>query len=485
MAKPENPAETPVNARLHRPVQRGVPARESYAEPARDPADFQALPPAPQVGFAARERTSDAGDAFDTTRGLSDPSLVDGAAAAHDTPFHDTTRDLASPELLADADLHDDVDDAPQLEYADGPLADGPLADDGFIDDAELEAVMAGDAALADGEPPDEPEPGPPPGVEPRPGLAWARPEGSASRTPIVPIATLERPSSRLELTPSPVPRVALAPATGAVDISLVPGPHVMGGRNLPTLAAQHLVGRRPRRPARAVTAPPPSARSREPRSAFALARDVRSSKGEIVLGLTIGLGVSLLLAGVGQAYLRGDALAGAVAEESESAQLESVTLSARPEASAAEPRRSASPEAASPEAASPEVASPEAGEGAEPRRAQAAKQPASKGSTSGGSSGEAALFAAVSKRAEPGAASVSAKSTAPSSSSARATPPRATSPRRSARAASEVAEAQPRAAAAPAPTASPNVAPAERPPASAAPLTPAQSAGLGLDLPL
>lgn len=169
-----------------------------------------------------------------------------------------------------------------------------------------------------------------------RPGLAWVRPgisTGSATRGAVeVPVANLEPPSmSRFDLTPSPVPRVALAPATGSVDVSLVPGPHAAGSRNMPTLAAQHLVGRRPRRPAAAaVTVPPPPLGARESRMAAGLARDVRSSKGEIVVGLTIGLGVSLLLAGLGQAYLRGE---GAIAvEENAASRLEVVTLSARPD---------------------------------------------------------------------------------------------------------------------------------------------------------
>jgi hypothetical protein len=154
----------------------------------------------------------------------------------------------------------------------------------------------------------------------------------SAARgAPKVPLATLEQPSSsRLELTPSPVPRVSLTPATGAVDISLVPGPN--GSRNMPTLAAQHVLGRRhQRRPAAAVTLPPPNiTTAREPGVGMDLARDVRSSRREIVWGLMIGLGLSLVLAGVGQTYLRDPMIADGMTPPTE---LESITLSARPEA--------------------------------------------------------------------------------------------------------------------------------------------------------
>jgi hypothetical protein len=147
-----------------------------------------------------------------------------------------------------------------------------------------------------------------------------------------LPLANLQMPSSpRLDLTPSPVPRVALSPATGSVDISLVPGPYA--SRNLPTLAAHHALGRRqPRRPAPARTLPPPGRGSREPRLAAGLAKDVRSSKREIVLGLTIGLGMSLVLAAIGQSYLRSDP----IANGSGGQDLESTTLSARPSAAEA-----------------------------------------------------------------------------------------------------------------------------------------------------
>jgi hypothetical protein len=159
---------------------------------------------------------------------------------------------------------------------------------------------------------------------------------GVASR---LPMANLDPPSgARLDLTPSPVPRVALSPATGSVDISLVPGPHATGSRNLPTLAAHHLFGpARQRRPAAAVTLPPPGELSRdvpkaspEPFVQRGFAKDVRSSKREIVLGLTIGLGLSMLMAAVGQAYLVEEPIA-----ESAPSELESLTLSARPEVTA------------------------------------------------------------------------------------------------------------------------------------------------------
>jgi hypothetical protein len=184
-----------------------------------------------------------------------------------------------------------------------------------------------------------------------------------------LPIANLEPPSGpRLDLTPSPVPRVALAPATGSVDISLVPGPHDhMGGghfgggqswgsRNLPTLAAQHLIGGKQRRPAPAATVPPPGElprqeqlASRDRRLRSGIAKDVRSSKREIVLGLMIGLGLSMLLAAIGQAYLQEER---PVAGAQEQPELESLTLSARPEVSPA-------PSAVAVESGTPSVVAP------------------------------------------------------------------------------------------------------------------------------
>jgi hypothetical protein len=327
-------------------------------------------------------------------------------------------------------------------------------------------------------------------------------------------MANLERPStSRVELTPSPVPRVALAPATGAVDISLVPGPHAVGARNLPTLAAQHLIGRRQRRPAPAVTLPPGApAPSREVGAAFALARDVRSSKGEIVLGLTIGLGVSLLLAGLGQAYMRGDV----VADQQPASALESVTLSARPEAAAQ--AMGSGPDNSG---AGVSPAGPAESEEKTPT------QPASRASIGAGSSspdprgdeslggatlgGDSELLARTvfpsdseraPKRGVMAGAVASPRAVSSRAVSSRGVPPRSI-PSRAVRshreapsepsgiplaAALSPAAVPPAAvppAAVPPPALSPAAASPERARAPSAPMTPAQSAGLGLDLPL
>jgi hypothetical protein len=184
-------------------------------------------------------------------------------------------------------------------------ISDAEVADEGEEDDDAPETDRQSNVPLADAEP-----------------FGLPRPRGVAK----LPMANLQMPSyPRLDLTPSPVPRVALSPATGSVDISLVPGPH--GSRHLPTLAAHHAFGRRQqRRAAPARTLPPPGRASGEPRLGGALAKDVRSSKREIVLGLTIGLGLSLVLAAVGQNYLRSEPIANAPGAE-----LESLTLSARP----------------------------------------------------------------------------------------------------------------------------------------------------------
>lgn len=425
----------------------------------------------------------------------------------------------AARQLIDDAFDANAFDTARNLEAPDGFLAeDGLLADDGFeaeiaraesemnpelsfseddgLDDADADvAALVGDDAA-----------GAPqvaarnPSLEPRPGLAWVRRRasgswaqpasngsvpsaGAGSRVPKLPVASLERPStSRLELTPSPVPRVALAPATGAVDISLVPGPHTVGSRNLPTLAAQHLLGRRaPRRPAPAVTLPPPP--SREPRSAFTLARDVRSSKGEIVLGLTIGLGVSLLLAGLGQAYLRGDPVADGSSAPSE---LESVTLSSRPDVAPAGSEASRSNVGSSSGAGVPAN-----GEPARPAASSGARTAAASSVTARptGSDGSAARRPAGAAGDGLVAGDAVVLAQAAGTKRLERTPQRAARPRHAQRASA------PASGAGDLPTnavptnavpsaSSPPAVPSEPPPA-ASPLTPAESAGLGLDLPL
>jgi hypothetical protein len=121
-----------------------------------------------------------------------------------------------------------------------------------------------------------------------------------------LPLAALEGPSTaQLDLTPSPVPRVSLVPATGVVDISLVPGPNAPGSRNLPTLAARHALGRpRERGAAPALTFPPSGLAQQRAGAAPKRPRQVRSSQREVVLGLGIGVGLSILLAVAGQALL-------------------------------------------------------------------------------------------------------------------------------------------------------------------------------------
>jgi hypothetical protein len=492
MAKPENPAEASA-ARPPRPVQRvrfDALAEHALAE----------------GGLLEEQRANaHAGRAFD-------PAAFDPAAfdpAAFDPAAFDTARNLETP----DGFLAEDGFDAEGAHAEGDSGARHPFAeDDGLDDDAGHGDDAARVAAAAARNP----------NVEPRPGLAWARrhvsgswtPEppstsasgsandsalgsangsASASRVPKLPVANLERPStSRVELTPSPVPRVALAPATGALDISLVPGPHTIGSRNLPTLAAQHLLGRRaPRRPAPAVTVPPPS--SGESRSAFTLARDVRSSKGEIVLGLTIGLGVSLLLAGLGQAYLRGDVIADG---SSDPAQLESVTLSARPDVA---PAAGIAPAGIAPAGSAPQA--PSNGSGV----------PAS-GATSPAASGDAAPRTGVAdartapRDAVAQDAVLLARATV-GKRTERSTPARAARPR-PARRADSVSESSavdssathppagvPRTVASPAAVspaavspgalAPPSEPPPAEPPRARAPLTPAESAGLGLDFSL
>jgi hypothetical protein len=490
MAKPENPAEASA-ARPPRPVQRvrfDALAEHALAE-----------------GGLLEEQLANAhaGHAFD-------PAALDSAVfdpAAFDPAAFDTARNLETPDGFLAEDGFD----------AEGAHAEGDSGarhsfaeDDGLDDDAGRGDDAARVAAAAARNP----------NVEPRPGLAWARrhvpgswtpepPNGSAngsvsaSRVPKLPVANLERPStSRVELTPSPVPRVALAPATGALDISLVPGPHTIGSRNLPTLAAQHLLGRRaPRRPAPAVTVPPPS--SRESRSAFTLARDVRSSKGEIVLGLTIGLGVSLLLAGLGQAYLRGDVIADG---SSDPAQLESVTLSARPDVA---PAAGVAPAGIPPAGIAPAGSAPQAPSNGSGVPASGAASPAASGDAAPGArtgvadartaprdavARDAVLLAraTVGKRTErtpqrstlaraarPRPARRADSGSASSAVDSSATHPPAVVPRTVAS-----SGAVSPAAVSPGALAAPSEPPPAEPPRAPA-LTPAESAGLGLDLSL
>jgi hypothetical protein len=495
MAKPENPAEASA-ARPPRPVQRvrfDALAEHALAE-----------------GGLLEEQLANAhaGHAFD-------PAALDSAVfdpAAFDPAAFDPARNLETPDGFLAEDGFD----------AEGAHAEGDSGarhsfaeDDGLDDDAGRGDDAARVAAAAARNP----------NVEPRPGLAWARrhvpgswtpepPNGSAngsvsaSRVPKLPVANLERPStSRVELTPSPVPRVALAPATGALDISLVPGPHTIGSRNLPTLAAQHLLGRRaPRRPAPAVTVPPPS--SRESRSAFTLARDVRSSKGEIVLGLTIGLGVSLLLAGLGQAYLRGDVIADG---SSDPAQLESVTLSARPDvapaagvAPAGIPPAGIPPAGIPPAGSAPQAPSNGSGVPASGAASPAASGDAAPGARTGVADARTAPRDAVARDAVLLARATVGKRT--ERTPQRSTLARAARPRPARRADSGSASSAvdssathppavvPRtvassgavspAAVSPGALAAPSEPPPAEPPRAPA-LTPAESAGLGLDLSL
>lgn len=120
-----------------------------------------------------------------------------------------------------------------------------------------------------------------------------------------LPVVALEKPSTTLEPTPSPVPRVSLVPAARDGETERADA-GVLNSRNVPTVVARHFAPERPlqRAPAAAVTFPPARAAAREERIARRLAADVRSSKREIVLGLTIGMALAAALGLVGQRYL-------------------------------------------------------------------------------------------------------------------------------------------------------------------------------------
>ena len=295
-------------------------------------------------------------------------------------------------------------------------------------------------------------------------------------------MASLEMPSaSRLDLTPSPVPRVALSPATGAVDISLVPGPHA--SRNLPTLAAHHVLGRRPaRRPASAITFPPHHSERRgtaESPRLGALAKDVRSSKREIVLGLAIGLGLSLVLAAVGQAYLRDDE----PVASSPPPEVESLALSARPEPATPPPSAVGDEPASSEETAAKPIARAALAErtAMSPRvmSSPAVSSPAARahqrraGQVGNGLDEPERLATAPAQPSSPGPVARRAHHDGASPVPSRAS----TSP---AQASGKTSDSS-RGYGTPAPARAPQ-APAALNPAS---LSPAESAGLGLDLPL
>jgi hypothetical protein len=287
------------------------------------------------------------------------------------------------------------------------------------------------------------------------------------------------------------------------VDISLVPGPHdhlgggFMGGgqswgnRNLPTHAAQHLMGGRQRRPAPAVTLPPPGElprqqvrpASRDRRLRSGIAKDVRSSKREIVLGLMIGLGLSMLLAGIGQAYLTEEQ----PIADTQRPELESLTLSARPEVLLPSPVLSASDSAGSallPSEGRPVAHSNEGDIGSPVAQAPVASAVASMASASmaslGGSDASRLPLASRPARALPARATPErARRSGTTAARSHAVPPRH-APRNSSSANAGAASAN--AEGTPSFEAGKSF---ESPANGRPPLSPAESAGLGLDLPL
>jgi hypothetical protein len=334
MAKSETPAGAYASLRQPRPAV-GRPELNRPAPGGRpsfgDSPEAQGFPQAPGLAKARARRSELANELADTTRSSIFPELFDAELLGDDDVLDaGASQDAALPyDGISDDLLQDLIGDLGADAVSGGAVSGGAVSG----------GVVSGGAVSRDEGLQDD-------GVD---GEARADDVFSAARFGVprvgrakVPMANLEPPSSsRVELTPSPVPRVSLAPATGAVDISLVPGPNARLSRNLPTLAAQHALGRRQQRRAAApaMTVPPTEATAREPRVSADLPKDVRSSKGEVVLGLMIGLGLSLVLAAVGQAYLREDVIAESSAPTEERApdirpreDIESVMLSARPE---------------------------------------------------------------------------------------------------------------------------------------------------------
>jgi hypothetical protein len=303
MAKSQTPAEVPAAVRRPpRPVPRLRSARASGAPAAG--VGGHALQPLKQVALDAAStqskrmrpsslhvdpqrvanRASSSSDELSGQR----PSAADLAGAQQ------ASAQLASAQL-ASAQLSGD-------EWSGEAASDGYGLDEGA---AEAEAISRDaepvEAAAMRVEARHEEQPIPL-GVRARRVGIGSQMQSSPQRQS-VPLVTLEEPSSsRFDLTPSPVPRVQLSPATGSLDISLVPGPHSTDVRNLPTLAARHVLGRsRLRAAAPALTFPPNNVLTSEAR--IARSRGPRSSRREIVLGLGIGIGLSAVLGVFGFVY--------------------------------------------------------------------------------------------------------------------------------------------------------------------------------------
>ena len=444
MAKSENPAEASSPARLPRPGARLHP----------DPG----LTPGAASVAGRRDGGHYDDGACDGIRGNS----AAGAVGVGALPGHREGPGLAKARRAA---LHPDFADTTRSSMFPDEVDAELLGEDGVLD----EAVSADGAFKADA----------------FPGVRFGLPRLGGAK---VPLANLEPPTSaRVELTPSPVPRVSLSPATGAVDISLVPGPHMAHSRNLPTLAAQHVLGRRhPRRPAAAVTFPPSGDMTGDPLGPSELAPEVRSSRREVVLGLTIGLGLSMLLAVVGQAYLR----EGVVAEAQPTpAEVESITLSARAEtgANGAALPGSEAPSEAAASGAQPALGLPTVLREEQGSREERGAEPPGVARSNGSHTQPAPTLAA----------SARARSTEPERMLARS--PREASKGRTGRVLPRAARdlggksAAPQSAArarrAPAITVEPPAFESEKSlseaPRDRSPMSPAESAGLGLDLPL
>jgi len=123
----------------------------------------------------------------------------------------------------------------------------------------------------------------------------------ASGRLPVVPVAALQAPSpGRTDPTPSPVPRVSLVPPTGRIEGAR----HALHGasdaRNQPTVAAR----RHADAGAAAAHTVPPSDGAPSRGFIRRLIKDLRSSKREVLLGLGIGVGLSFALVRWGQEYL-------------------------------------------------------------------------------------------------------------------------------------------------------------------------------------
>ncbi|MEY2933408.1 MAG: hypothetical protein RL033_4157 [Pseudomonadota bacterium] len=226
----------------------------------------------------------------------------DESPSSERTQRRSKERDSSGDALSGDA-FSGDALSADELKVAE------PAAAAGLVVEAPVESVVEAPAeAVVEAS-----AQSPLPPVEPRASEPAERKRSPS--VPALPLVALERPSeSRSDRTPSPVPRVSLVPPTGRIDPSQLAELSAFDSRNLPTIAPRMRASSIPPPtvlplpamtiPRLLVSRPAPTSRKRLEALAQRLAADVRASKREIALGLVIGIVLSFVLGKVGQSYL-------------------------------------------------------------------------------------------------------------------------------------------------------------------------------------